>query len=103
MKTIAVGRKARDGSGAFVAIEQSVLPGKLSLPTIGHRLAVGGMLIAPGVLLALEAATRREFPLRFGGQFLAPPARIGLGILISDVNHRVLFKPVERRGDAQWT
>jgi hypothetical protein len=49
------------------------------------------MFIAPGKFLALQPASGGSLPLGFGGQFFPRPARVGFGILVSHVDHRMLL------------
>ena len=52
----------------------AVMARKLALPGIGHVLAAGRELVAPGIFGAVEPATRGEFPFRLGRQVLASPS-----------------------------
>src|SRR5208282_3718766 len=73
VQTVTVRRKGSDGRRALVAVAEQVLPGELSLPTIGHHLAAGRMLIAPSKLLSVKPAASGKLPLRFGRQFFPGP------------------------------
>src|ERR1700757_2816033 len=70
---VTVGEKGGDGRGALVSVLAQILARKNSLPGVGHVLAAGRERIAPGELLAVEAAARGKFPFGFGRQLLAGP------------------------------
>ena len=53
------------------------------------------MLIAPGELLAVEAAARGELPLGFGRIFLAAPTRVRFVIFLPSLFDRVAFNAVK--------
>src|SRR5947209_4526162 len=48
-KTIAVGREGAHGRRPLIAISHQVLPGKFSLPGVGHHLATRSEFIPPGI------------------------------------------------------
>src|ERR1700676_4129853 len=95
IQTVAVRRERSDRGSPLIAVLEQVLPGKLSLPTVGHRLAAGRMLIAPRIFLSIKSATSSKLPLRFGRKFFSCPACIGFGVLISNVHHWVLSETFE--------
>jgi hypothetical protein len=67
---VAVGRETADEPVQF-----QVLPGKLSLPCVGRRLASREMLVAPGEDGTVESAPRGEFhSASLGSVFPAPLA-----------------------------
>src|SRR5262249_4296913 len=62
VEAVAVGRERADWRCPLVAVLAQVLPRKLALPGVRHRLAVRHQLVTPAELGALEAAARGEFP-----------------------------------------
>ena len=97
VEAVAVRREAPDRRRPLVAVQLLVLPGKLALPRVRHRLAVGEVLVSPRERGALEAAAGGELPLRLGRQLLARPGGVGLGILVGDVRDRMVVAAVDRR------
>src|SRR5262245_40763259 len=87
VEPMVVGGKRSDRGRALIAVLRQVLPGKLTLPSVGHYLAAGMELIAPSEFGTLLLATRGKFPFRFGGQIFASPARVGERVLVGDVHH----------------
>jgi hypothetical protein len=77
-------------------VDEQVLPRELALPGVRHRLAVGILLVAPREHRAVEPAARGELPLRLGWQILARPLRVGDGVFVRDVDHRMVRQVVER-------
>ena len=69
---------------------------EFALPGVGHVLAAGRELVAPGELRAVEPAARGELPFGFGRQLLAGPVRVGLGVAIGDVHDRMIVEPADR-------
>jgi len=53
-------------------------------------------LVAPGVAGAVEAAARRQLPLRLGRQRLAGPRGVACGVLEGDVHDRMVLAAGER-------
>src|SRR5262245_8145860 len=76
VKSIAIRWVCADRRSRLVAIFEQVLPGKLPLPGVRHRLAIWLELIAPGELFVLKTAARSEFPFRLSGKLLACPSRV---------------------------
>src|SRR5215470_4882273 len=70
---VAVRRECRDRRGAVEAVLAFILIREIALPGIGAMLSARRELVAPGKLGTVEAAARRELPLRFGRQVLARP------------------------------
>src|SRR6185436_12867551 len=66
VQTVAVRWKRSDRGGPFVAVDTQVLPRKLPLPGIGHRLTPGRELLAPAELGTVQPAACCEFPFGFG-------------------------------------
>ena len=91
----AVGWEGIDGAGAGVAVVAGVFTGKLALPYVAAMLAVRAKLVAPGVELLDEAAACGVLPLGFGGETLAGPVAVRLGVVPGDVNDRVVASGVE--------
>src|SRR5262245_34419002 len=96
VEAVAIGWEGADTRGPRPPVGLGVLVRKRALPGIGHVLAAGGQLVAPGEFGAVEAAARGEFPFGFGRQVLAGPGRISLGVPIGDVNDRVIVEPTDR-------
>ena len=96
VEAIVIGGVCADGRGAREAVLGEVLPGELALPGIGHVVAIGDERVTPGEFLALQPAARCAVPLALGGQRLAGPCSIGFGILIGDVNCRMVLDALER-------
>src|SRR6516162_7848330 len=82
---VAVRRKRGHRRGALIAVLTEILDREISLPDVRHVLAIRRQCVAPGKLLAIETATRGEFPFGFARQILAGPSRIGQGIATGDV------------------
>src|SRR5262245_266229 len=61
VEAVAVGRKGRDRRRPFEPVLSQILVREFTLPGIGHLLAAGSELVAPGEFGAVEAAARREF------------------------------------------
>ena len=88
-QAVAVGGEGADRGRSLIAVGEQVLPGELALPGVGHHPAARRELIAPCVHRPVEAAAGRVFPFRLGGQFLAGPCRVGFGVFVGHVGHRV--------------
>src|SRR5204862_4092228 len=97
VKPVAVRRERPDRRGAFVPVELQVLPGKLALPGVRHRLSAGEVLVAPTEDRTVQPAAGGVLPLCFGRQPFARPRRVGLGVLIGDLYDRVTVATVDRR------
>ena len=67
-KAIAVRRELRHRRHAGKAVFTGVFQGELALEGVGHPLAAGPKLIAPGIGLSGEPSARREFPFGLGRQ-----------------------------------
>lgn len=63
----------------------------MSLKGVGHELSALLEGVSPGVGFAIEAAALGILVLGFGGQPPPFPLAIGVGVLIGDVDDRVLF------------
>jgi len=72
-----------------------VLPRELPVPGIGHHPAAGSSAVSPGKDGPFQAAAGSELPLSLGGQVLARPGRVRIGVLGRDVSDRMLFQPVQ--------
>ena len=96
-EAVAVRLEARDRRGALVAVELQVLPRELALPRVGHRLAVGEVLVAPREDRAVEAAPRCELPLGLARQLLPRPRRVRVGVLVRDMDDGMRVAAVDRR------
>src|SRR5262245_35414811 len=90
VEAVVVLRKGADRGRALIAVLRQVLPGKLTLPGIGHHLAAWMQLVPPGKFGILLAVTCREFPCRFRRQILARPLCVSDGSLIGHVHHRMI-------------
>ena len=95
VEAVAVRRERRDRRGAFEAVLVMVLARKFALPGVGHVLAAGRELVAPGVVGAVEPAARREFPFGFGRQLLAGPARVSERVGERHVHDRMIVEALE--------
>ena len=93
-EAVAVGGVAADGRGAGEAVLGEVLPGEPALPGVRHVAAPGRELVAPGVDRPLQPPARGVLPLRLGGQRLARPRRVGLGVAVGDLGHGVVLAAV---------
>src|SRR5262249_3217621 len=91
----AVGRKRRHRRCAYVAIFPCIAGGKPSFENVRHIAATRLELVPPGVTLPVEPPTRGPFIFGLGRQPLADPARVGLGVLISHLNYRVIGATAE--------
>src|SRR5262245_18712318 len=67
VEAIAVRGKRIDRRGALVSIELEVLPGKSTLPSVGHCPPVRSERLPPGVGRAVETAAGGEFPFGLDG------------------------------------
>ena len=92
---VAVGRKRRYGRRAIKTVLAAVLVREIALPGVGHVLAAGRELVAPGELGAVEAAARGEFPFGFGRQILAGPCGVGQRVGVSDVHDGMIILRVD--------
>src|SRR6266545_4442300 len=84
-QAVAVGWERVHRAGRGVAVVSAVVVRELSLPDVAQVPSTGSQLVAPRVDLLLQAAARGVFPLRFGRQALACPARVGGGVVPGDV------------------
>src|SRR5271170_4588958 len=91
VKAIRICRELRNWSQACEAVGAGVLIGEVSLMGIGHPFSVGAKVVSPDEGLAGLAATRGEFPLRFGGQPLARPFCVGQCIFVRDLHDGVVI------------
>ena len=57
--------------------------------------AARGELVAPGELAAVEAAAGGELPLGLGRERLARPLGVGLGVLVGDLDDRVVLAALD--------
>ena len=96
-EAVAVRLEARNGRGPLVSVQLQVLPRELALPRVGHRLAVGEVLVAPREDRAVETTPCCELPLGLGRQLLLRPRRVGLGVLVRDVDDGMGVAAVDRR------
>ena len=96
VEPVAVRGEAADGRSALEAVLLHVLPGELALPDVRHRRAAGRVLIAPCERGSVQSAARRELPLGLRRKLLPRPLRVGLGVLVSDLDDRVPVAAVDR-------
>src|SRR6185295_4917981 len=96
VEAIAVRRKRRHRRCPLIAVGRQILVRKLALPGVGHLAPAGREVFAPGELGTVETAACREFPLGLGGQLLARPLGISLGVFESDMHYRVLVQSADR-------
>src|SRR5262249_22961849 len=90
-KAVSIGRKASNRCCSFEAVALQILPWEVTLPGVCHEFAAGSQFISPDKIGSIQTAACGELPFRFGGQFLAGPFGICLGIFISDMHYRMLF------------
>jgi hypothetical protein len=84
-----------DWSKAYVTVGAAVLVWKMTLVSIGHPLAARAEFVSPDKRLSGLPTTSGEFPLRFGGQALAGPLRIGQSVFIGDLDDGVVVLAVD--------
>src|SRR5262249_22315721 len=96
VEAIAVRRVCANWRGPLVAVFKQVLPGKLPLPGVRHRLAIWLELVAPGELLTFKTAARGELPFGLSGKLLAGPSRVSHCVVIGDVYDRMIVEPFDR-------
>ena len=83
----AVGRVRPDRRGAGEPSAGSARQGKSPVPVVGQPATVRRSGSSPQVNAAtVEAAARGALPLRLGGQRRPDPRRVGLGVLVGDVD-----------------
>src|SRR3954451_9041313 len=90
MKAIPVRWEAPDRRRSGKAVLLGVEDGKEPLPSVGDRLAAGIEGARP-VVLAVAPAAGGELPLRFGRQIAPHPAGVSEGVLVSDVDDRMVL------------
>src|SRR5258706_497070 len=95
VEPVAIGGKSPDRRSALVAIGLEVLPRKPALPGVGHGATLRSNLFTPRVSRAFQATAGSKFPFGFGRQRLSRPVSVGAGILVSDVDYRVVSAAVE--------
>src|SRR5262249_15835462 len=95
VQAIPVGWEGTNGGRPLEAVLPGVFDRENPLPVVGHALAVRLQLVAPRILLAIESAARRELPFGLRGQALTRPAAIGHCVDPANVDHRVLFTPLD--------
>src|SRR4029077_4105174 len=74
------------------SVNESILMRESSLPRVGHGTAVRHELVSPRVRRTLETSARREFPFGFGRQLLPFPARERFGVVVRDVDDRMVVE-----------
>src|SRR6266480_3286569 len=95
IQTITIRREGAHGRRPLIAISHQVLPGKFSLPGVGHHLATRSEFIPPGIHGTLYSPACSTFPLRLGRQLFACPCRIRQDIFIGDMHHRMVSPPFQ--------
>src|SRR4051812_44658719 len=95
MQAVAVCRKGVDWRGALIAVRAEVLPGKFALPGVGQHAPLRRELVAPDERRPIQAAARSELPLRLARQLLFGPGCKGLGVLIGDMDDRMIVPAAE--------
>src|SRR4029078_1479191 len=96
VETVAVRLERTDGRGPLEAVLEQVLPWELALPGVRLRLAVRRELVAPAELSGLEPAACGALPLRLRRHLLTRPLRVRLGVLVRDMDDRVIPEALER-------
>src|SRR3546814_11035843 len=80
---------------SLISIGEEILRWEQPLPIVSHHHPLGRQHATPGIGSTVKTTSRPIFPFRLGRQFLACPSGIGLGILASDLNARM----VQQRAD----
>ena len=97
VETEPVGREAADRRGAGVAALLGAAPREVGpVPGVGHDPAIRTGLVAPGERRTVEAAAGGVLPLGLGGQVEARPVGEGPGVLVGDVDDRVVGTALDR-------
>ncbi len=91
-ETIAVRRESTDRRRPFIAVIGVALIGKHALPGIGHELPFRIEIITPGEFAVVIATLGGELPFGLGRQDLPGPPGVGLGIGVSDMDHRMIVQ-----------
>src|SRR4029453_10946243 len=84
-----IGRERPDRRGSDPTGSAGVVVREMALPGIGHQLAIRPDLLTPGVRRS-AARSRGVLPLRLARKPPTRPARVGLRIVIRNLNHRVI-------------
>src|SRR5882757_3423165 len=95
VNAVAVRRKRGNRRRALEAVVVQILSGKFALPCVGLVLAAGHEFLAPGILRAVQPATRSELPFCFGRQIFANPTRVSDRIRERHVHHRMMVEIVD--------
>src|SRR5579859_3368737 len=82
--------KRADRGRSHVSVEQQILPGKLTLPGVGHLLAIRVWIVAPGIERSVDPAPRAKLPFGFGRNRLARPARVGAHVVPRNMDYGVV-------------
>ena len=95
VQPVAVRRKRRHRRRALKAVAAKILARKFALPGIGHVLAVGRELVAPGKLGAVEPAARGELPFGLGRNVFAGPLGVGQRVGERHVHDRMIVEIID--------
>src|SRR4029079_3456677 len=95
-QAVAVRRKLRDRRDPDEVILTRITIREVDLVGVRPPDAFAGERVAPRVEFAAQAAARREFPLGFGREALARPFRVGLRVLVGDMDHRISLLALDR-------
>ena len=95
VQAVAIRRECSDRRCALEPILAKVLSRKFTLPGVGHMLAAGRELVAPGKLGAVKTAARSELPFRLGRQILAGPFGVSQRVRERDVHDRMIVEPID--------
>src|SRR5512133_3486500 len=92
---IAIGWKLSDRCSPLIPIRGQVLPGKLALPGICHVFSAWSKVFPPRVGCVLQSTSRGVLPLCFRRNLFPHPLCVGLGVLVRNVNDRMLCPLVD--------
>ena len=92
---VAIRREGPHRAGPCMPIGFEVPPRERALPGVGEMHPAGRQFLPPREFRAVQPAARGVFPLGFGGQVLAGPAREGLCVLEGDMDDGVVLPPLD--------
>lgn len=96
VEPIAVRWKAAYRPNAFKTVLVQILPGKLTLPCVGHVCTTRREIIAPYELSSRQSSSRGKLPLGFHRQLFADPFGIGFHVFIGDLHYGMFCFPFQR-------
>ena len=92
VEAVPVRREGSDRSCRAIAAVRS--PREIAVPEVGEPGVDGFRLITPGEDRLIQPATCRRFPLSLARQAPASPVRVRLGILVGDMDDRMISRPL---------